>query len=142
VIALPPAPGFDANAAYTRVLGQVPRVLVGGWIAIFAGESMNNFVLAKMKVLTQGRMLWARTNASTIVGQFVNTVLFYVIALYAVLPHRLLVESILSAWALKVAVEAICTPLTYVVVRRLKEVENVDHYDHDTNFNPLIVGPP
>lgn len=142
VIVLPPADGFDANDAYTRVLGQVPRVLVGGWIAIFVGDTLNNIVLAKMKVLTNGRYLWMRTIMSTVVGQFANTVLFYGIALYAVLPNELLVQSILSGWILKVAVEAAFTPLTYWVVGTLKRLENVDHYDRETNFNPLIVQPP
>lgn len=142
VVWLPPAPGFDANAAYVRVFGQVPRILLGGWIAVFAGDILNNFALAKLKLVTNGRYLWVRTISSTIVGQFANTVLFYVIALYGVLPNQLLVQSILSGWLLKVAVEVVFTPVTYWVVGTLKRRENEDYYDRDTNFNPLIVRPP
>ncbi len=139
VVYLPPAAGFDANEAYIRVFGVIPRVLLGGWIAVIVGDILNNYVLAKMKVWMKGRHLWMRTIGSTIVGQFANTVLFYLIALYAILPNNILVTSILSAWLLKVAVEVILTPLTYYVVAKIKEVENEDYYDKDTNFNPLSV---
>lgn len=139
---LPPAVGFDADAAYARVLGQVPRVLVGGWIAVFAGEILNNYALAKIKIFSKGRFLWVRTISSTIVGQFANTLLFYVIALYGVLPTNLLVQSIITGWLLKVAVEVVFTPVTYWVVGTLKRREQEDYYDRDTNFNPLIVRPP
>lgn len=139
VVWLPPAMGFDANDAYARVLGSVPRILIGGWIAVWAGGILNDYVLAKMKIWTKGKHLWARTIGSTIVGEGVNTVLFYTIALYAVLPNNLLVSSILSGWLLKVIVEIIFTPVTYYVVRRLKKVENEDYYDTNTNFNPLII---
>lgn len=136
-VGLPPAQGFDANSAYARVLGSVPRILLGGWIAVWAGGILNDYVLAKMKIWTQGKHLWMRTISSTIVGEFANTSLFYTIALYGVLPRELLVQSVLSGWFLKVLVEIICTPITYAVVDKLKKAEGEDYYDHDTNFNPL-----
>lgn len=139
VVWLPPAVGFDANDAYSRVLGSVPRILLGGWIAVWAGGILNDYVLAKMKIWTNGKYLWTRTIGSTIVGEGVNTLLFYTIALYAILPNGLLISSILSGWFLKVLVEIIFTPVTYLVVAKLKKAENEDYYDRDTNFNPLIV---
>lgn len=142
VVILPPAANFDAGAAYDRVLGQVPRVLLGGWIAVFAGEILNNFALAKLKLATNGRYLWVRTIASTVVGQFANTALFYFIALYAVLPTGLLVQSIMTGWVLKVLVEVVFTPMTYLVVNALKRAEHEDYYDRGTNFSPLIVERP
>jgi uncharacterized integral membrane protein (TIGR00697 family) len=142
VVGLPPAAGFDANAAYARVFGSVPRILLGGWIAVFAGDIANNFILAKLKIASRGRLLWTRTIGSTIVGQGVNTALFYLIALYGVLPQQLLVQSILSGWLLKVAVEVIFTPVTYGVVNWLKHTEAEDYYDRDTDFNPLIIRRP
>ena len=134
---LPSPEFFGASEAYATVFGIVPRVLVGGWIAVFAGDILNNYVLAKMKVWTKGRHLWTRTIGSTIFGQGANTVLFYVIALSGILPTNVLVASILSAWLLKIAVEAIFTPATYYVVRKVKQIESEDHYDTDTDFNPL-----
>ena len=139
---LPPAIGFDANEAYTRVLGSVPRILFGGWIAVFAGDILNNYVLAKLKLFFNGKHLWIRTISSTIVGQFVNTLLFYIIALYGILPTDLLVQSILSGWLIKVVVEIAFTPLTYLVIGKLKKLENEDFYDKETNFNPLIIKAP
>ena len=139
VVFLPPAIGFDANDAFTRVLGQVPRILVGGWIAIWMGGISNDYIMAKMKIWTKGKYLWTRTIGSTIVGEGINTVLFFVIALYAVIPSGLLVTSILSGWFLKVAIEVVMTPITYRAVAKLKKLEGVDYYDTKTNFNPLII---
>lgn len=139
VVALPPAIGFNAGAAYARVLGSVPRILFGGWIAVWVGGILNDFILAKMKVWTKGRYLWTRTIASTIVGEGANTALFYAIALYAVLPNDLLINSILSGWFLKTLVEVVLTPMTYIVVNKLKRLESEDYYDTTTDFNPLIL---
>lgn len=139
VVFLPPAIWFDANDAYTRVLGQVPRILVGGWIAVWVGGILNDYTLAKMKVLTKGKYLWTRTIGSTIVGEGANTFLFYTIALYAVIPTGLLINSILSGWFLKIAVEIIMTPVTYKIIAKLKKIEGEDYYDTNTNFNPLII---
>ncbi len=136
-VGLPPALGFDANAAYTRVLGSVPRILLGGWVAVWTGGILNDFVLAKMKIWTKGKHLWMRTISSTIVGEFANTFLFYTIALYGVIPRELLLQSIFSGWLLKVLVEVIFTPVTYAVVNKLKQLENEDYFDHDTKFNPF-----
>ena len=138
VVSLPPATGFDANDAYTRVLGSVPRILLGGWIAVWVGAILNDYVLAKMKVWTNGKFLWMRTIGSTIIGEGSNTFLFYVIALYGVIPNNLLVASILYGWLLKVGVEVIFTPLTYWVVAKLKKAEGEDYFDRNTNFNPFI----
>jgi len=142
VVILPPAIGFDGNEAYTKVLGSVPRILVGGWLAVFLGDIVNNYILAKMKILTKGKMLWARTISSTFVGEGINTSVFYVVALYGVLPNNILLEAIITGWLLKTMIEVVFTPITYVVVRYLKKKENVDHYDYETNFNPLIIKPP
>ena len=139
VVWLPPATGFSANQAYATVLGSVPRILLGGWIAVWVGGMLNDYVLAKMKIWTNGKYLWTRTIGSTIVGEFANTLLFYTIALYAILPNNLLINSILSAWFLKVLVEVVLTPVTYLVVKKLKKVEQEDYYDKDTDFNPLII---
>jgi queuosine precursor transporter len=139
---MPAASGFDAGPAYARVLGSVPRILLGGWIAVFVGGIANDYLLAKMKVWTNGKHLWTRTIGSTIVGEGLNTALFYVIALYGVLPNKLLFPSILTGWLLKVGVEAVMTPVTYVVVARLKKAETEDYYDRETDFNPFIIRPP
>jgi len=135
---LPPAPGFEGNDAYSLVLGQVPRVVIGAWVALFAGQFVNDYVLAKLKLLTRGKYFWTRTIGSTIFGQAVDTTCFYAIALYNVIPTGLLLKSILSAWLLKIIIEIVMTPVTYYITAKLKKAEHEDYYDKETNFNPLI----
>jgi uncharacterized integral membrane protein (TIGR00697 family) len=139
VVVLPPGPGFDANDAYSRVLGTVPRILVAGWIAVFAGDIANNFIMSKMKLLTKGRWLWMRTISSTIVGQGINTTLFYIGALWGILPADILLSAIIWGWLIKVAIEVLLTPLTYVVISLVKRIEGIDVFDNNANYNPLKI---
>lgn len=136
-IKIPAAPFYDGGEAYQTVFGVVPRVLLGGWLAVFAGDITNNYVLAKLKIITEGKYLWVRTILSTIVGQGANTTVFYLVALSGVLPNDLLFQSILAGWIIKTLVEIAMTPITYFVVHKVKEKEGIDHYDRDTNFNPF-----
>ena len=138
-VAIPPAPFFDDNDAYATVFGIVPRVLIGGWLAVFLGDIVNNYALAKLKLITHGRLLWMRTITSTILGQGVNTSVFYLIALSGVLPSSQLLHAILISWLVKIIVEAAMTPVTYMVTSWLKQKENIDHYDRETNFNPFKI---
>ncbi len=138
-VAVPPAPFFENGDAYNTVFGVVPRVLVGGWLAIFIGDIANNYVLARMKVLTNGRFLWLRFFASTVVGQFLNTAVFYGVALGGVLPSDDLISGIIVGWFIKTMVETLLMPLTYFIVRQVKKIEKVDHYDTDTDFNPFSI---
>ncbi|NND65713.1 MAG: queuosine precursor transporter [Gammaproteobacteria bacterium] len=135
----PPAFPFEGGGdPYNTVFAVVLRVMVAGWIAVFAGDISNNYVLAKLKVATKGAHFWLRAIASTFVGQFVNTVIFYIIALYGILPNKILLVAIISGWLMKVGVEVILLPVTYKVVAYLKRVEGVDTYDFDTDFNPFL----
>jgi uncharacterized integral membrane protein (TIGR00697 family) len=136
---VPAAVGFMDGAAYVRVFGSVPRIVCGGWLAVWMGGIANDYVLAKMKVRMQGRYLWMRTIGSTIVGEGINTVVFYLIALSGILPTNLLFVSILSSWLIKVLIEILFTPITYSVVNHLKRVEQEDYFDRETNFNPFVL---
>ena len=136
-VAVPAAPFFDDGPAYKTVFGVIPRVLVGGWLAIFIGDISNNYVLAKLKVLTKGRFLWLRIIASTVVGQFLNTAVFYVIALGGVMSGNVLYEGIIAGWIMKTMVETLLVPVTYLIVNKVKKFEGVDYYDKNTNFNPF-----
>lgn len=136
---LPAAASFDANSAFVRVFGQIPRIMIASWIAIFFGSMANDYVLAKMKVWTKGKALWTRTIGSTMVGEAVDTILFFGIAFFGILPNSLLISTMLSGWFLKVAIETIMTPVTYRVVAKVKRLEGEDYYDHKTNFNPFIL---
>jgi hypothetical protein len=126
-----------AQQAYQAILGFTPRLLVASFIAYLAGEFLNAFVLAKLKIKTQGRFLWLRTITSTLVGQGVDSLIFISIAFYGIFSPADLRTAILSQWTFKVAYEILATPLTYLVVGWLKRHEEVDFYDRDTNFNPV-----
>lgn len=134
---LPAAPDWGNQAAYDAILGLTPMIVLGSLIAYFCGEFSNSYILAKMKVWTEGKHLWARTIGSTLVGQAIDSTLFILIAFGAVLPSSLLVTLIVSNYIFKVAVEILFTPLTYKTVAFLKKREGVDAFDRETNFNPF-----
>jgi len=135
---LPPAAPFaDVQDAYVRILGYTPRLLAASFIAYLIGEFANSLVLAKLKVATRGRYLWVRTIGSTVIGEGLDTVVFNAVAFWGVLPGGALVSTVLAAWTLKVAYEAVATPFTYAIVTFLKRAEGMDVYDRTTDFNPL-----
>jgi len=106
--------------------------------ALLVGDFCNSYTLAKMKVWNKGQYLWFRFVVSTVVGEGVNTVIFYGVALYGVLPNGLLLASVLVGWIGKTLVEVVMLPVTYPIVCHLKKVEGIDYYDYSTNFNPFI----
>ena len=139
VVALPPDAGWTGQAAYEAVFGQAWRIALASLCAFWAGEFANSFVLAKMKVMTRGRWLWTRTIGSTVVGEGIDSFIFYPLAFLGAsgwTGHQVLIV-LLTQWALKVAWEVILTPATYLVVGFLKRREGVDVYDDGTNFSPF-----
>jgi uncharacterized integral membrane protein (TIGR00697 family) len=138
-LAVPAAAFFNADAAYRAVFSPSLTISVAGLFAFFAGDICNSYVLAKLKIWDGGTRLWARFVLSTIVGEGVNTALFYGIALHNVLPRPLLVRGLLMGWTVKVIVEVVMLPMSYAAVRFLKRAEAVDHFDYDTNFNPFLI---
>jgi uncharacterized integral membrane protein (TIGR00697 family) len=134
---LPAAPVFEAQGAYDRILGNTPRFLIASFIAYLAGEFVNSYIMARMKVLTKGKWLWTRTIGSTIAGEGLDTVIVLSIGFWGVLPFDVLGGMMLWHWILKSAYEAAATPLTYLLVGYLKNTEKKDFYDYTTNFNPL-----
>ncbi|HYJ84372.1 MAG TPA: queuosine precursor transporter [Allosphingosinicella sp.] len=139
VVALPPASNWPGQAAYESVFGQVPRIVLASVTAFWAGEFANSYVLARMKLLTKGRHLWSRTIGSTIVGQGIDSAIFYPLAFYGAAgwPAEEIAKVMASQFALKVAWEAALTPATYAVVGFLKRREGVDVYDEGTDFTPF-----
>ena len=137
--ALPAASFWDGQAAYERILGYAPRLLLASFLAYLAGEFANSFVLAKLKIATGGRYLWTRTIGSTLVGQALDSAIFISVAFAGTIPRSGLLEAIVVQWLAKSLYEIAATPLTYVVVGFLKRQENLDTFDYDTRFNPLLV---
>ena len=140
VVALPPSPDWEGQAAYEAVFGQVPRIVFASIVAFWAGEFANSYVLARMKIWTQGRHLWTRTIGSTLVWQGIDSLIFYPLAFYGVWDNATLLVVLGTQFALKVAWEALLTPVTYAVVGFLKRREGVDVYDRGTDFSPFKAG--
>jgi uncharacterized integral membrane protein (TIGR00697 family) len=141
VVALPPAPFWKNQEAYEIAFGTAWRVAGASMIAYFCGEFVNSFVLAKMKILTAGKWLWTRTIGSTVVGEAVDSALFYPLAFYGtgIIPNDKLIQVMLFQFVAKVAVEIAFTPVTYKVVAALKRAEQEDFYDRNTNFTPFTL---
>ncbi|RJG54176.1 VUT family protein [Sphingobium terrigena] len=137
VVALPPAAGWPGQAAYEAVFGSTWRIVFASLVAFWAGEFANSFVLARMKVLTQGKHLWMRTIGSTVVGQGVDSLLFYPLAFYGEWSNAQVLTVMVTNWAMKVGWEALLTPVTYGVVNMLKRREGLDVYDQGTDFTPF-----
>ena len=139
VVQLPPADGWPGQEAYEFVFGNSWRIVLASMVAFWAGEFANSYVLAKMKVWTQGRHLWMRTIGSTVVGQGLDSMIFYPLAFWGLAgwPVELLWQVVLSQWAIKTAWEALLTPVTYAVVGTLKRAEGVEVFDTDTDFSPF-----
>jgi len=137
---LPAAPFWKADEAYTRILGYTPRILLASFLAYLVGEFANSFVLAKMKIATKGKWLWARTIGSTLIGEGLDSLVFITVAFYGAMPKGTLLSAIVTQWLIKCLYETCATPLTYLVVGFLKRKEGLDVYDYETRFSPLIFG--
>jgi uncharacterized integral membrane protein (TIGR00697 family) len=142
VVALPPAPSWGNQAAYATIFGQVPRIVLASVCAFWAGEFVNSYVMARMKLWSEGRHLWMRTIGSTVLGEGVDSLIFYPLAFLGApgFTPTLVVTVMLTQWALKVAWEVILTPVTYGVVGALKRAEGVDVFDRATDFTPFRTG--
>lgn len=136
---LPAASFWENQAAYDAILGAVPRITLASMVAYFFGEFVNSYVLSRMKVWMQGKRLWARTIASTIAGEGIDTVLFMFIAFAGILPLEAILILIASEYVIKVAYEVLATPFTYKIVGWLKRKEGIDVYDRNINYSPFAV---
>jgi uncharacterized integral membrane protein (TIGR00697 family) len=137
VVAMPAAQGWDGQAAYESVFGSTWRIVAASILAFWAGEFVNSFVLAKMKIWTAGKHLWMRTIGSTVFGQGVDSLIFYPVAFLGIWSTELVITVMFTNWGLKVLWEALLTPVTYAVVGWFKAREGVDVYDTGTDFSPF-----
>lgn len=141
VVAMPPAPGWEGQAAYESVFGSTWRIVLASVTAFWAGEFVNSFVLARMKILTGGKYLWTRTIGSTVFGQFADSLIFYPIAFLGIWTTDQVLTVMVTNWGLKVLWEALLTPVTYAVVNWLKRREGADVFDTGTDFSPFAKAP-
>ena len=138
VVHLPPsAASRSSQSAVEAVFGNTPRIVIASIMAFWCGTFVNSYVMAKMKIWTQGRWLWTRIVGSTLCGELVDSVIFYFVAFYGRMPESQLVGLMFTQYALKSGWEIFASPLTYRFVAFLKKAENEDYYDADTNFTPF-----
>ena len=137
ILAFPPAPGWPHQTAFETVFGNTWRISLASMFAYLCGEFCNSFVLAKMKIRTEGRFLWMRTIGSTIIGEAVDSLIFYPLAFGGVWPAEQVMAVMMSNYMLKVGWEVVNTPITYRVVNFLKRVESEDYFDRNTDFTPF-----
>jgi uncharacterized integral membrane protein (TIGR00697 family) len=141
ILRMPPDPSEPWNAklqpAMEVVFGNTWRIVLASMLAFWFGDFVNSYILAKLKVLTQGRHLWTRTIGSTLVGQAIDSIVFYPIAFWGIWTADTLLKIIILNWTIKVTIEVVSTPLTYAVVNGLKRAEQTDFYDVGTNFTPF-----
>ena len=137
VAALPESADSPTRGAFGVVFAFAPRILLASTLAFFVGEFLNSYVLARLKIATQGKWLWTRTIGSTLVGQGADTLVFSLVAFWGVLPSEVLWGLVLFNYLYKVGFEVVLTPVTYAVVRFLKRSEGIDTFDRQTDFNPF-----
>lgn len=141
-ILLPPEKSWDLTIGqenFKKVLGISPQIAIAGIVGYFWGEFTNSFVLAKMKIKSQGKNLWNRIVLSTVFGQLVDTTLFCTIAFFNVLDFKSMINYIITGYLYKVLVEIIFSPITMIVIAKIKKIEKMDYYDYNTNFNPFAL---
>jgi uncharacterized integral membrane protein (TIGR00697 family) len=141
VTSLPPAATMplEQQTAVNMIFGQTWRIVLASLLAFWAGEFVNSYVLAKMKLRTNGKYLWTRTIGSTIAGEAVDSMIFYPVAFLGTWPNEQVVSVLVGNYFIKVLWEAAATPATYKIVGFLKLVEREDHFDRDTDFNPFTL---
>jgi queuosine precursor transporter len=141
ILALPPAAGWANQRSYETVYGSTPRIVFASLVAYFCGELCNSYVLARLKVRTSGRFLWLRTIGSTVVGEGVDSLLFYPLAFFRAegWSDEVVARVLVSNYVVKVLWEVAATPITYRVVGWLKRAEHEDFYDRDTDFSPFTL---
>tara|TARA_B100000029_G_scaffold493253_1_gene555538 strand:- start:2 stop:691 length:690 start_codon:yes stop_codon:yes gene_type:complete len=134
---IPAAPFWENQDAYEVILGSTPRLLMASFVAYLIGELSNSFILAKIKVWTNGNRLWLRTIGSTLIGQGLDSTVFITIAFVGILGSEELLELIITQWVIKVMYEVLATPVTYLIIKKLKNSEKIDHFDTTISLNPL-----
>ena len=134
---LPAADFWTAQGSYETILGFTPRLLAASLCGYLVGEFANSFVLARMKILTQGRWLWSRTIGSTVIGEGLDTVIFITLAFLG--TGSPVGTMIWHHWLFKTGIEVIATPATYAIVSWLKRREGIDTYDYATKYNPFVL---
>ena len=138
---VPPSQNYADDAAFRAVFSTSPLISAAAIVAFWAGEMTNSIILAKMKIWTGGRLLWARTSLSSLGGQFVDALAYYFIAygFSDAMGVGAILNLCVSTALFCMAYELLATPVTYRIIAYLKRAEGMDVYDRGTTFNPFSV---
>lgn len=139
-IAMPASQFFTNQQAFESILGNTQRIAIASFLAFLCGSFLNAFIMSRMKIATQGRGFSVRAVVSTLFGESFDSLVFFTIAFYGVLPNSELLFMIGTQTAMKTGYEIIALPLTNAVVKWVKRVENEDVYDNNISYNPLNIG--
>lgn len=138
-VAMPPDPNWGLQDSYEKIFATSFRVSIASMVAFFSGEFCNSFVIAKLKVLFKGNFQAVRIIGSTMVGEFVDSLIFYTCAFWGLeaFPPNLIIKIMVTSYLVKVAWEILVYPVTKQIIAFLKRAESEDYYDYGTNFNPF-----
>ncbi len=141
-VALPPDPNWGLNDEFNKIFAAGFRISIASMIAYYCGEFTNSYIIAKLKLLTKGKYQGLRIIASTAAGELVDTTLILFIGFYGAeaYPMSLLMTALYTNYIFKVLWEIIVYPIfTVHILKFLKKEEQIDYYDHDTDFNPFHI---
>ncbi len=129
VLWLPSASFWSDQEAFEKVFAIGPRIAVAGACAWMAGELINSLVMSKMKITQNARGTAIRFISSTIVGQAIDTAIFFTIAFAGTMAAPQLLQIAFTSWCIKVGYEIIMLPLSVPAAKWAKRLEGVEHFD-------------
>lgn len=139
-ILVPGSANFSHQAEFQLVFGNTLRLVLASFVAFLCGSFLNAFVMSKMKILQKGRGFSLRAVLSTLVGEGADSLVFFSLAFYGVIPTNDLVMLILTQAGMKTGYEIIILPLTNLVVKKVKKIEGEEVFDKQVSYNPFRVG--
>jgi len=135
-----PSPDFwDGETSFNFVFRLAPRIAFASVLAFLVGSFLNAYVMSKMKIYHKGKYFSFRAIVSTLFGEAADSIIFFPIAFAGILSGKYLFFMIITQVFLKSLYEIIVLPITVIVVKYLKRVENTDIYDHNISYNLLRV---
>jgi hypothetical protein len=131
---LPASPDWPNQVAYESILGVVWRIVLASVTALFLGEIMNAYVMARMKVRSKGKNLWVRMISSSVVGSAIDTVVFSTVAFLGTMPFDALAQLMITVFLIKITTEVIVSPLTIKIINIVKRREKIDTYEQPATY--------
>ena len=138
-IAVPGSENFTHQEAFSLVMGNTMRITLASFIAFLVGSFLNAYVMSRMKIMQKGRNFSLRAVVSTFVGEGADSMVFFTIAFYGVIPNNDLWILMLTQTGMKTVYEIIVLPFTNRIVKWVKKKEEEDVFDDDVSYNPFKI---